>query len=148
MSYLQHDGALARHERRSRALMIAFSLFFPVVLIAVAGARPADRPSDVVIASHVVSVPDYAPTGADADFKRAGAAGIDDRNAIARAKTLEASLDTQISAAEQRAIEKQKLAREAERRALKAKAAAAKARQRELLQQGVFQLSTLRSYHR
>ena len=43
------------------------------------------------------TIPDYAPTGDDAELKKEGAAGITADNALAKAKETEATLDKAIA---------------------------------------------------
>ncbi len=45
----------------------------------------------------VETLPAYAPTGEHADLKMGAAAGIDDKNALAKATETEAALDTAIA---------------------------------------------------
>jgi len=42
------------------------------------------------------TIPEYTPAGEDADLKKQGAAGIDDKNASAKASELEGAIDAQI----------------------------------------------------
>ena len=54
---------------------------------------PPPPPAPAPAPTPVATIPDYSPTGDDADLKKQGAAGITDANAATKAAELEGAID-------------------------------------------------------
>ena len=89
----------------ARLLLAALCTSF----VAVVACTPAEEPKKDVTpppppppppTPAVAAIPDYSPTGDDADLKKQGAAGITDTNAATKAAELEGSIDAATKALE------------------------------------------------